>query len=168
VRFSGREAEFAVLRKRLDRVARTRTGTAPALRGRRQVGKSRLVQEFCGRAGVPYVFSTATKGASPIEAVDAFLRDVREPALPADPEVVPALQNGSWPDAFWVLASVLPDAPSVLVLDELPWLAEQDALFDGARRRAGGGGRHRRAPGDGRPARDRPHLAARDARAGVP
>ncbi|GAA0237469.1 hypothetical protein GCM10009527_037550 [Actinomadura nitritigenes] len=130
--FIGRAAELAVLRKRLDRVARTGTGAALALRGRRQVGKSRLVQEFCDRAGVPYVFSTATKGASPIEAVDAFLRDVRESALPADPELVPALQNGSWPDAFRVLASVLPDAPSILVLDELPWLAEQDALFDGA------------------------------------
>lgn len=130
--FIGRAAELAVLRKRLDRVARTGTGSALALRGRRQVGKSRLVQEFCDRAGVPYVFSTATKGASPIEAVDAFLRDVRESALPADPELVPALQNGTWPDAFRGLVSVLPDAPSILVLDELPWLAEQDALFDGA------------------------------------
>jgi uncharacterized protein len=38
----------------------------------------------------------------------------------------------SWPDAFRVLAAVLPDGPVVIVLDELPWLAEQDEIFDGA------------------------------------
>ena len=33
---------------------------------------------------------------------------------------------------FRVLAAALPPAPSIVVLDELPWLAEQDARFDGA------------------------------------
>lgn len=130
--FIGRKTELALLAKRLERVTTTGTGTAVALRGRRQVGKSRLVQEFCDRAAVPYVFSTATKGASPIEAVAAFLRDLKESALPDDPELVPLLENGSWPDAFRVLATALPDTPSIVVLDELPWLAEQDPVFDGA------------------------------------
>lgn len=40
--------------------------------------------------------------------------------------------SGRWPDAFRVLASVLPERPSVVVIDELPWLSEQDDLFDGA------------------------------------
>ncbi|HWG01957.1 MAG TPA: hypothetical protein VG164_08945 [Trebonia sp.] len=31
-----------------------------------------------------------------------------------------------------MLAAVLPDSPAVVVLDELPWLAEQDNIFDGA------------------------------------
>src|SRR5215471_14969982 len=131
--FIGRESELSLLRKRLDRVAATGAGTAMAIRGRRQVGKSRLVQEFCDRAAVPYLFSTATKGASPVEAVTSFLADLRESALPGDRQLlVPQDSVGNWPDAFRVLASVLPDAPCVVVLDELPWLAEQDALFDGA------------------------------------
>lgn len=130
--FIGRKTELALLAKRLERVAATGAGTAVALRGRRQVGKSRLVQEFCDRAAVPYVFSTATKGASPIEAVATFLRDLKESALPDDPELVPLLDNGSWPDAFRVLATALPATPSVVVLDEVPWLAEQDPVFDGA------------------------------------
>jgi hypothetical protein len=37
-----------------------------------------------------------------------------------------------WPDAFRALAAVLPDRPAIIVVDELPWLAEQDELFDGA------------------------------------
>ena len=31
-----------------------------------------------------------------------------------------------------MLATILPDSPVVIVLDELPWLAEQDEIFDGA------------------------------------
>lgn len=132
VSFVGRRRELALLRKRLERVATSGTGTAVAIRGRRQVGKSRLVQEFCDRAGVPYVFFTATKGASPVEAVAEFLSELRESALPSDGELVPSGGLGSWPDAFRALASSLPDRPSIVVLDELPWLAEQDDLFDGA------------------------------------
>ncbi len=130
-RFVGRSRELALLQKRLDRVAATGAGVAVAIRGRRQVGKSRLVQEFCDRAGRPYVFTAATKGASPVEAVEAVLGDLRESALGTDPDLLPATAAG-WPDAFRALAAVLPDAPTVVVLDELPWLAEQDPLFDGA------------------------------------
>jgi AAA+ ATPase superfamily predicted ATPase len=130
--FIGRKVELSLLGKRLERVTASGAGTAVAVRGRRQVGKSRLVQEFCDRAGVPYVFSTATKGASPVEAVASFLDELRESALPVDRELIPERGQGSWPDAFRVLAAVLPQTPCVVVLDELPWLAEQDDLFDGA------------------------------------
>ncbi|MFE0461716.1 ATP-binding protein [Kitasatospora sp. NPDC058965] len=124
--------ELALLGKRLQRVTESGAGTALAIRGRRQVGKSRLVQEFCNRAETPYLFFTATKGASPVSAVDEFLSDLRQSSLPRDVELVPAGGSGSWPDAFRMLAAALPDRPSVVVIDELPWLAEQDDLFDGA------------------------------------
>lgn len=132
VGFVGRDRELALLGKRLERAAASGRGSALAIRGRRQVGKSRLVQEFCDRAGVPYFFFTATKGASPVEAVAAFSGELRESALAREPQLLPSLENGSWPDGLRLLASALPDTPSVVVLDELPWLAEQDDLFDGA------------------------------------
>ena len=130
--FVGRRAELALLGKRLERVGTSGAGAAVAIRGRRQVGKSRLVQEFCDRAGVPYVFFTATKGASSVEAVADFLGVLAESSLPESPELVPGGAAGGWPDAFRALASALPDRPSVVVLDEVPWLAEQDDVFDGA------------------------------------
>ncbi|MFB9726938.1 ATP-binding protein [Haloechinothrix salitolerans] len=129
--FVGRFAELAALRKRLSRVSETATGTAVAIRGRRQVGKSRLVQEFCDSAGVPYFFFTATKGVSPVEAIASFLVELKESGLPVDPELVPESAPGGWPDAFRALANVLPQAPAIVVLDELPWLSEQDESFDG-------------------------------------
>jgi hypothetical protein len=130
--FVGRDAELALLRKRLDRTAQTGSGVALAIRGRRQVGKSRLVQEFCDEARVPYFYFTATKGASAVEAVAAFIGELKTTPVPQDRELVPAAGPGNWPDAFRILASVLPAGPVVVVIDELPWLAEQDELFDGA------------------------------------
>lgn len=130
--FIGRNAELALLAKRLERVRLSGTGTAVAIRGRRQVGKSRLVQEFCDRARVPYVFFAATRGASAVEAVQEFLLELRSSSLPGDLELVADASPGSWPDAFRVLAGALPDAPAIVVLDEMPWLAEQDGHFDGA------------------------------------
>ena len=103
--FVGRSRELALLGKRLDRVADARSGVALAIRGRRQVGKSRLVQEFCDRSGAPYFYFTATKGASPVEAVATFTRELRECALPPEPALVPDLATGSWPDALRVLAA---------------------------------------------------------------
>lgn len=66
------------------------------------------------------------------EAVAAFLAELKESSLPADRELLPTAPGGSWPDAFRYLASALPATPTVVVLDELPWLAEQDETFDGA------------------------------------
>jgi hypothetical protein len=128
--FVGRRSELALLRKRLARVAESGTGSALAIRGRRQVGKSRLVQEFCDQSGVPYLFFTAVKGASPVEAAASLLAELRQSDLPRDLELVPSETN--WPDAFRALAAALPDGPAIVVLDELPWLAEQDEIFDGA------------------------------------
>lgn len=130
--FVGRTAELALLGRRLGRVTEDGAGLAVAIRGRRQVGKSRLVQEFCDHSGTPYLFFTATKGASPIDAVAAFLAELRDSGLARDRDLVPAEAAAGWPDAFRALAAVLPDRPVIIVLDELPWLAEQDESFDGA------------------------------------
>jgi uncharacterized protein len=130
--FVGRAAELALLGRRLAKVSAGGTGLAVTIRGRRQVGKSRLIQEFCDRSRTPYLFYTATKGASPVEAVAAFLTELRDSGLARDRDLIPADAPAGWPDAFRALAAVLPDSPVVIVLDELPWLAEQDELFDGA------------------------------------
>ncbi|MEU4163764.1 ATP-binding protein [Actinoplanes sp. NPDC026670] len=132
--FVGRRAELDVLTKDLDRIRRTGGGRSVAIRGRRQVGKSRLVQELCDRAGLPYCFYTAVKGASSTEAVGQFLGALRDSSLltPSGRDLLPSQPpSGGWGDMLRVLAGVLPDAPSIVVLDELPWLSEQDPTFDG-------------------------------------
>jgi hypothetical protein len=88
------------------------------------------------RPGVPYLYYTATRGSPPVETVRGFLAELREPA-PGEPAPrgagpVPGEAASGWPGAFRALAAALPDSPSIVVLDEYPWMAEQDAIFDGA------------------------------------
>lgn len=97
------------------------------------MGKSRLVQEFCDSADVPYLYFAATKGSSAVDSVTAFLAELADSSLAAAGHALPPTGvTGGWPDAFRVLDAALPETPSVVVLDEVPWLAEQDQVFDGA------------------------------------
>jgi hypothetical protein len=129
--FVGRRTELSLLAKRIDLITRAGTGIAVAVRGRRQVGKSRLVQELCNRSGLPYLYFTAVKGASAIEATGQFLAALTESDLPNDHSLLPSTPPaGGWGDMLRILAGSLPDQPCIVVLDELPWLAEQDDTFD--------------------------------------
>ncbi|MEU4343088.1 ATP-binding protein [Nocardia sp. NPDC023852] len=129
--FVGRSVELGLLRTRLQRVAESRRGGAIAIRGRRQVGKSRLVQEFCDTAQVPYLYFTATKGMPVSESLAIFLAELKRSGIAPDPETLPEGISG-WTDTFRLLAASLGDTPAIVVIDELPWLAEQDTVFDGA------------------------------------
>ncbi|WP_198171122.1 ATP-binding protein [Actinoplanes awajinensis] len=130
--FIGRRTELSLLTKRIDHIKRAGTGLSVAIRGRRQVGKSRLVQELCDRSGLPYLYYTAVKGASVTESTTQFLTDLTESALPNDPALLPGTPPaGGWGDMLRLLAGTLPDQPCIVVLDEVPWLTEQDDTFDG-------------------------------------
>ncbi len=63
--FVGRQRELQSLRRALDRVGASigsaRPGQCVLVRGRRRVGKSRLVEEFCAQAGVPQLYVTASQ-----------------------------------------------------------------------------------------------------------
>src|SRR5215218_5509246 len=62
--FVGREQYLEVLEGELERVRGTGEGRFVSMRGRRRVGKSRLVEEFLRRQEVPHVFFTASRQTS--------------------------------------------------------------------------------------------------------
>jgi hypothetical protein len=95
------------------------------------VGKSRLVEEFIDRAGVPSVFFTAS-GQPTIEAdLQLFAEAVRESALP-DTRIFRDQSPATWDAALRLLAVCLPDdQPSVVVIDEMPYLIKTDVGFEG-------------------------------------
>ncbi|GLY06840.1 ATP-binding protein [Actinoplanes sp. NBRC 101535] len=131
--FVGRRRELDLFADRLERIRVTGEGQSVAIRGRRQVGKSRLVQEFCDRSEVPYCFYEAVKGMSPTDAIGDLLQALRESSLAVGRagDTLPSVAPANWGDMFKLLAQVLPDSPSVVVLDEMPWLSEQETTFDG-------------------------------------
>jgi AAA+ ATPase superfamily predicted ATPase len=65
--FTGRADDLRTLDRQLRHVLEgrlTTRGRALIMTGRRRVGKSRLVQEFCDRSGLPYVVFQASRGRS--------------------------------------------------------------------------------------------------------
>ncbi|GIH49464.1 ArsR family transcriptional regulator [Microbispora rosea subsp. rosea] len=107
-------------------------GSAVIMTGRRRVGKSRLVQEFCDRAGVPYVVFQATRGRNQVAERADFVGMLAQSALPGA-ELIAGVQAGDWNQALRALAVAVPDqTPSIAVIDEVPWLVEQDREFEGA------------------------------------
>jgi uncharacterized protein len=133
--FIGRQHELELLNRLLGRAIgggrAGRPGRAILIRGRRRVGKSRLVEEFIDRAGVPSVFFTAS-GQPTIEAdLALFTEAVLESDIP-DAGLFAGQAPATWDAALRLLARCLPeDRPSVVVLDEMPYLISTDAGFEG-------------------------------------
>jgi hypothetical protein len=132
--FTGRGADLDLLSQQLRLVIEGRAdarGRALIVTGRRRVGKSRLIQEFCDRSGLPYVVFQATRGRSPAAERADLIETVAQSPLHAA-ELVSGLSAGDWNHALTTLAVAAGDAPSIVVIDEVPWLVEQDSEFEGA------------------------------------
>lgn len=139
VEFVGRGQELDVLTRELKKVAAAAGGERPGrcvmLRGRRRVGKSRLVERFADRCGAPFLFYTATGASSRLD-LERLARDAQVSTLPSA-GVIAAARPDSWDTAFDVVAAALPhDRASVLVMDEVPYLMDEDGAFEGMLQRA--------------------------------
>ncbi len=100
-----------------------------ALRGRRQIGKSRLVEEFIARSGASAVFYTASR-QSAAEELRNFGEQLAFSATDAA-AVAAAGPIGSWEAALTIAGG---DAsarqPLVIVIDELPFLIESEPAIE--------------------------------------
>ncbi|WP_326550641.1 ATP-binding protein [Micromonospora sp. NBC_01813] len=136
--FVGRTRELGTLAAELDRIASARDdrpGRCLLIRGRRRVGKSRLVERFVDDAGVPYLYFTAA-GAGTATELRQLATDAAESTLPGR-DLVAAANPSDWDAAFRLLAAALPDdTPSVVVLDEVPYLMDPEQQFEGILQRA--------------------------------
>lgn len=138
--FIGRERELGLLKAALGRVQGGglggRPGRAMLIRGRRRVGKSRLVEEFVERADVPYVFFTAEGQATAAADIELFVQAITESALPGARRVA-GLRADNWSAAFRLLATAVEgERPAVVVIDEMPYLVRNDPGFEGALQKA--------------------------------
>jgi hypothetical protein len=137
--FVGRRHELALLGGMLDEVREQVGGARPGrcviVRGRRRIGKSALVEEFIEQQRVPSVFYTAEIGFGG-EPLREFTDAVRTSGLP-EAHVFGEAEPGNWAAALRQLASVLPDdGPSIVVLDELPYLMDPDGAFESVLQRS--------------------------------
>lgn len=133
--FVGRRRELASLSRMLERVAAGgragRPGRALLMRGRRRVGKSRLVEEFVTRADVPHLYFTASAQPSLATDLELFVAAAGSSDLPGAATFA-GQQPQTWDAALHLLVGALPaDRPSVVVLDELPYLIANDPGLEG-------------------------------------
>lgn len=137
--FVGRRHELALLDGMLgevrEQVGAARPGKCVIVRGRRRIGKSALVEEFIERQHVPSVFYTAEIGFG-AEPLQEFSEAVQVSGL-REAQVFEDAAPGNWGAAFRQLAGVLPeDQPSIVVLDELPYLMDPDGAFESVLQRS--------------------------------
>lgn len=130
--FHGRAETLAALAAHLESVERSGKGRIVALRGRRQVGKSSVVERFVERGTVPYVFVTGVYRA-PVTAqladATSALAESRRPV--ADADLLGQSPATSWREWFGRLAVAARSGPVVAVLDEFPWMLEQGSTLEG-------------------------------------
>ncbi len=128
--FVGRRRELASLERELARVRsdQEQPGRCIMVRGRRRVGKSRLIEEFCARAGVPHVFFAASRqGAA---EVPLFAREVADSDL-GGRDLFADANPATWEAALRLLGAGVEDQlPAVVVLDEFPYLVKDDPSLE--------------------------------------
>lgn len=127
--FVGREHDLDVLRRLFEDVRRDRRGVMVAVRGRRQVGKSTLVEQFLERTPAPSVFLAAARGASSAEERAELTRLLAASDLTGR-DRFDAVTFDDWRGLLRALADAV-DAPSIVVIDELPWLLGSDPGLEG-------------------------------------
>lgn len=131
--FVGRERELRSLSALLDRVCDAPAAGTPGrcvfVRGRRRVGKSRLVEEFCAGSGMPYVFFTASQQGA--RELTQFVDELRQSTLPGR-DRLEGVAAATWDAALNLLDGALPsDGPAIVVIDEFPYLVGDDPTIEG-------------------------------------
>ncbi|MFG2597923.1 ATP-binding protein [Streptomyces sp. NPDC048462] len=130
--FYGRRRTLTELAQRTLRIRETGTGQLLAVRGRRQVGKSRLFTRFVEQSGLPYLYFSAVKNAPAALQLRTFTAELHTSTTPlTDADSLFSAPPTDWRDALGRIAVACRDTPSVVVIDEFPWAAEADPALEG-------------------------------------
>ena len=128
--FIGRHRDMQRLWRHLDAVTVDGHGRLLSIRGRRQAGKSRLVTEFADRTGLPQLFFTASRLASPREELGRLAAEAARSSLPGA-SMFDGVTPDSWAAVMRLIAAALPDGPAIVVFDEFPWMCQSSPALEG-------------------------------------
>ncbi len=119
--FIGRKHELETLRRFLKK----KTASLIVIRGRRRIGKSRLIQEFAS----PYKFYSFS-GIPPTDKTTVqSQRD--EFASQLSKQGFPKIKRDDWNDLFWALADKTQKGRVIILFDEISWMGSLDPDFLG-------------------------------------
>ncbi len=121
--FIGRKKELADL----DRFTQKSTSSLIVIRGRRRIGKSRLVKEFAKSFDTFYTFSgvAPTKETTHQSQLDEFSAQLSKQLN------MPEFKVNDWNKLFWLLAEKVKKGKTLLFFDEISWMGSKDSDFLG-------------------------------------
>ncbi len=122
VAFVGRHEELEKLKSLL----RKKTASLVVIRGRRRIGKSRLVEEFA-KDMTFYAFT----GLAPVDKTTAQLQREEFARQLQEQLGIPGLKADDWGNLFTILAKYTERGRIVVLLDEISWMGSLDPTFLG-------------------------------------
>src|SRR3990167_9105827 len=122
--FIGRAEELGTL----DTLLKKKSASMIVIKGRRRVGKSRLIEEFARRVKHDVFYSFAglpkTKETTAKTQRDAFATQLSKQGFPK-------IIAEDWTDLFWLLADKSTTGRIIVALDEISWMGSLDPDFLG-------------------------------------
>lgn len=122
-RFIGRQTEMA----RLEGLLSKRSASLVVVRGRRRIGKSRLLKEF-GKQMKSFFFS-GLPPKSKTKVTDRAQK--KEFVNQLQQQGIPGVNPDDWSNLFWHLAQHTKEGRVLIVLDEISWMGSKDPNFLG-------------------------------------
>lgn len=119
-RFIGRHWELEQLRELLDRA----TASFVVVKGRRRIGKSRLIEEFA--KDFKFISVSGLFPQEKMRAQDQRDEFSRETSRMLD---IPLFKSLDWGDLFWNLSLHTAQGRVIILLDEITWLSHDDPTF---------------------------------------
>ncbi len=120
--FVGRKKELHDLNTLLDK----KTASLVVVKGRRRIGKSRLLEEFSKKKRMlKLVGLPPQKDTTRQKQLDEFARQLSQTTR------LPAVKADDWGKLFSLLASQVQTERVILILDEISWMGSEDSDFLG-------------------------------------
>lgn len=121
--FFGRKQELHDLRLLLAR----KTSALVVIKGRRRIGKSRLIEEFAkGKKFIRFEGVAPTRKTTAQDQREEFARQINKQLG------IPGLQNlKDWGDLFTIVAEATKKEELIILFDEITWMGSKDPVFLG-------------------------------------
>lgn len=120
VEFIGRKSELQALNDLLQK----KTASLVVIKGRRRIGKTRLIEEFSkGKKFFRFVGLAPTDGITAQSQRDEFAYHLSKQTE------LPEIKTNDWSKLFALLAEKTKSGRCIILLDEITWMAKDDPTF---------------------------------------
>jgi AAA+ ATPase superfamily predicted ATPase len=122
IKFIGREVELQTL----DDLLKKKTASLVVIKGRRRIGKTRLIEEFA--KGKPFLRFV---GLPPNEGITAQIQKDEFSHLLSQQTHLPEFKTDDWSKLFALLGEKVRHGRQIILFDEITWMAHDDPTFLG-------------------------------------